>query len=91
MDTFPAALAAAEPGEREEEETLSLFALRERGRARGKEREERSMISFDSVQWRARALFPHYRASISSIVIVVYGPNRVRDITENVRGAGLKV
>ena len=45
------------------------------------------MISFDSVQWRARALFPHYRASISSIVIVVYGPNRVRDITENVRGA----
>ena len=36
-----------------EEETLSLFALKQR--ARGKEREERSMISFDSVQWRARA------------------------------------
>ena len=49
------------------------------------------MISFRLIRSSgARAvltrLFPHYRASISSIVIVVYGPNRVRDITENVRG-----
>ena len=51
-----------------ERETYSLFALKQReGKGERREkREERSMISFDSVQWRALSL-PRWLASFHTI------------------------
>ena len=58
LDTFPAALAAPEPEGGGEGDLLFVRTQTER--------EERSMISFDSVQWRALSL-PRSLASFHTI------------------------
>ena len=65
LDTFPAALAAPEPEGGGEGDLLFVRTQTERGKGREK-REERSMISFDSVQWRALSL-PRSLASFHTI------------------------